>query len=168
MASRSFFIQRPEDARRHVALLAKGLQKVAMVGFVAGIGCGAIALLLTRVLAAPHLQPNPTPGFREVAGMIFVTWFMTIALLVFSALYFVAGWGLSHQKDWARYTAAGTFLLKVLLCIWLGRGTATAMVVFLVIASWDLYGLWVLLSRETGLVIGSRQNQTPQLSKSPV
>jgi hypothetical protein len=83
---------------------------------------------------------------------------MAIALLIFSSLYFVSGWGLSCQKMWARYAAAGTFVAKVLLCMWLGRATISAMIVFLLIASWDLYGLWVLLARETGQLFSSPQS----------
>jgi len=120
---RSFFIQWPlfiqsrEDALRHVNLLAKGLKKVALAGLVGGAGCSVMALLLRSFLVPPGPQPNAIPGFREMSGITFVAWFMAIALLVFSGLYFVAGWGLSHQKAWARYTAAGTFVAKVLLCV---------------------------------------------------
>ena len=73
---------------------------------------------------------------------------MASALLVFSSLYYVSGWGLDHQKNWARYFATGTLLAKVLLCVWLGRSSLAAMILFLLIASWDFYGLWVLLSKE--------------------
>lgn len=155
MAIRSFFIQTPEDALRHVDLLAKGLKKSAIVGLVGGAGCSGLALLVSHLLVPTGSQSNAVPGFREMSGIAFVAWFMAIALLVLSGLYLVAGWGLSHQKGWARYTAAGTFVLKVLLCVWLGRATIPAMIVFLFIASWDIYGLWVLLSRETGQLYAS-------------
>ncbi len=82
---------------------------------------------------------------------------MTIAMLVFSILYFISGWGLSQQKPWARYTAAATFIFKVLVCVWLGRGSIGAMVVFLMVAGWDVYGLWVLLSKGTAQVFSSPQ-----------
>ncbi len=165
MASRSFFIQSPEDAQRHVALLAKGLKSVAKVALVGGAGCGLMAILLSHFLLAPSPQSNAVPGVPELSGIAFVAWFMATAMLIFSGLYFVAGWGLSHRKPWARYTAAATFVAKVLLCVWLGRGSAGAMIVFLVIASWDFYGLWVLLSKETEQFLSSPK--TTQASIKP-
>jgi hypothetical protein len=159
MASGSFFIQRPEDAQRHVNLLAKGLKKVAVAGWVGGAGCTALAALVSHYLGIRHTESNAIPGFQELSGITLVTWFMAIALLVFSSLYYLAGWGLAHQKAWARYASAGTFLSKVLLCVWLGRGSIAAMFVFLVIASWDFYGLWVLLSKETAQFLSLRQAQ---------
>lgn len=156
MAGGSFFVQTPESALRHVNLLAKGLKKVAWAGFAGGAGCGVIALILGRFLITP--APSSTvPGFRELSGISFVAWFMTLALLVFAALYFLAGWGLSKQKPWARYTAAAVFLSKILLCVWLGRGSFAAMIIFLVVASWDIYGLWVLLAKETGQLLDSQK-----------
>lgn len=166
MPSRSFFIQRPEDAQRHVDLLAKGLKKVAIAGWVGGAGCTALAALVSHFLVTRSTQPNSVPGFQEISGITFVTWFMALALLVFSTLYFMAGWGLVHHTKWARYTAAGVFIAKVLLCVWLGRGGFAAMFVFLLIASWDLYGLWVLLSDETGKLFSPRQ-PAPALSYPP-
>src|SRR5580700_1471876 len=156
MAGSSFFIQNSEDALRHVHLLAKGLKKVALAGLVGGLGCGVMAVLLSHFLATPT-QSNAVPGFHELSGITFVASFMSIALLVFSGLYFLAGWGLSQQKGWARYTAAATFVAKVLLCVWLGRGAVGAMIVFLLVAAWDFYGLWVLLSKETGQLFSSRE-----------
>ncbi len=165
MASRSFFIQRPEDAERHVTLLAKGLKSVAIVALVGGAGCGVMALLLGHFLVAPSPQPNAVPGAQELSGITFVAWFMATAMLLFSCLYFVAGWGLSRRKAWARYAAAATFVAKILLCVWLGRGSVGAMMVFLVIASWDFYGLWVLLSKETEQFLSSPK--TTQASIKP-
>lgn len=82
---------------------------------------------------------------------------MSIAMLVFSTLYFISGWGLSQQKPWARYMAAATFIFKLLVCVWLGRGSVGAMLVLLMVAGWDMYGLWVLLSKGTAQVFGSPQ-----------
>jgi hypothetical protein len=144
------FVQNREDARRHLDLLVKGLRKVAWAGLAGGAGCGALAILVAHFLVTPGPQSSAIPGARELSGISFVAWFMTIALLAFSTLYLIAGWGLSHQKSWGRYMAAAVFLAKVLLCLWLGRGSIGAMIVFLVVAAWDLYGLWVLLSKETG------------------
>jgi hypothetical protein len=152
----SFLIQRREDALRHVNLLAKGLKKVALVGVVGGAGCGVMAVLLGHFLTTPASpQANPVPGFLELSGITFVATFMAIALLLFSSLYFISGWGLAKQKGWARYTAAATFMAKVLLCVWLGRASVQTMIVFLLIASLDFYGLWVLLSKETGQLFSS-------------
>ena len=157
MTSRSLFIARPEDAQRHVSALAKGLRKIAIVGWVAGVGCSGLAMLVTHVFVTSNSGPNPVPGFQELSGIAFVAWFMAVAMLAFSSLYFVAGWGLANQKPWGRYVGAGAFVLKVLLCLWLGRGSVVAMFVFLAISSWDFYGLWVLLSKETGQLFQSRQ-----------
>lgn len=90
-----------------------------------------------------------------MSGIVFVAWFMASALLLFSTFYFIAGWSLSQRKAWARYTGATAFVFKVLLCVWLGRGSIGAMIVFLLIAGWDFYGLWVLLSKETGQIFAS-------------
>ncbi len=90
---------------------------------------------------------------------------MAAVFFLFASLYFVAGWGLSHRKAWARYTAAATFIAKALLCVWLGRGSFGAMLVFLCIASWDFYGLWVLLSKETEQFLSSPK--TTQASIKP-
>ena len=153
MTSGSFFIQGSEDALRHVTLLEKGLKKVAWAGMIGGAGCGLLALLMGQMFVTP--QSSAVPGARELSGVSLVAWFLAIALLVFSTLYLIAGWGLSHQKPWARYTATVTFLAKVLLCVWLGRGSLGAMIVFLFVAGWDLYGLWVLLAKETGQLLSS-------------
>jgi hypothetical protein len=155
MARGSFFVQTPENALRHVNVLAKGLKKIAVAGWVGGTGCAVLAVFLSRFLVPPHARGNTLPGFQEMSGISLVTWFMALAMLLFSSLYFISGWGLSHQKPWARYTAAGTFVLKVILCVWLGRGSFAAMIVFLLVAGWDIYGLWVLLARETGHLFGS-------------
>jgi hypothetical protein len=167
MASSSFFIrrplfiQRPADALRHVDLLAKGLKKVALVGLVGGGACGAMAVLLGRFLLTYSSNPDNSSGFQGMSGVTFVAWFMAVALITFSCLYLIAGWGLSHKKTWARYTAGVVFTVKVLLCIWLGRGSLGAMIVFLLIAGLDLYGLWVLLSKETGHVFSSLETSQP-------
>ena len=153
MASRSFFIQRPEDALRHVNMLAKGLKKAAIVGWAVGAVFTAIAIFLGHFLKPPTPNPRAIPGFREMSEITFVAWFMAIALLVFSSLYFISGRGLSQQKDWGRYVGTATFALKMLLCLWLGRASVPAMIVFLGIASWDFYGLWVLLAKETGQLL---------------
>jgi hypothetical protein len=158
---RPVFIQRPEDAQRHIDLLAKGLKKVALAGWVGGAGCAFLTLFVARLLVATSGQPANVPGVHEISGITFIAAFMAAALLVFSTLYFVSGWGLSHQTVWARYTAAGTFIAKILLCVWLGRGSVGGMIVFLLIAGWDFYGLWVLLSKGTAHLFNtSESNQT--------
>ena len=135
----------------------RSLKKVALAGLVGGPAVGYWRYFWAIFWCRPA-QSNAVPGSRELSGISFVAWFMTIALLVFSALYFIAGWGLSQQKPWARYTAAATFISKVLLCVWLGRGSMGAMIVFLLVAAWDFYGLWVLLSKETGQLFSSPVN----------
>ena len=150
-------IQTHEDALRHIDLLTKGLKKLAWAGLAGGTGCGVLALLVGHFLAPHNAQSAAIPGTRELTGVLLVAWFMATALLGFSILYLIAAWGLSHQKSWARYAAAGVFLAKVLLCVWLGRGSIAAMMVFLLFASWDLYGLWVLLSKQTGHLFTSSQ-----------
>jgi len=155
MATHSFFIQHREDAERHVALLAKGLKSVAKVAAVGGAGCGLLAILLNHFLVTPPPQPHAVPGAQELSGIEFVARFMATAMLAFAGLYFVSGWGFSHRKPWARYIAAATFVAKVLLCVWLGRGSVGAMVVFLCIAGLDFYGLWVLLAKETEQFLSS-------------
>jgi hypothetical protein len=155
MASRSFFIQSPEDAQRHFALLLKGLKSVALVALIGAAGCGVMAILLGHFVAAPSTQSNAIPGTQELSGIVFFAWFIAAAMLLFSGLYFVAGWGLGHRKPWARYTAAAAFLAKLLLCVWLGRVSVGAMIVFLSVAGLDFYGLWVLLSKETEQLLSS-------------
>jgi hypothetical protein len=154
MASRSFFIQNRDDAQRHFTLLLKGLKSVATVALIGAAGCGILAILLGHFLA-PSTQSNAVPGTQELSGIVFFAWFMAAAMLVFSGLYFVAGWGLSHRKPWARYTAAAAFLAKLLLCVWLGRISLGAMIVFLSVTGLDFYGLWVLLSKETEQLLSS-------------
>jgi len=158
MAGRTFFLQHPDDARRHVDLLARGLKKIAYLGWTAGAGCAALAYLVGHFMVTRSTEPNSLPGFQEISGITFVTLFMAIALLAYSTLYFVSGRGLAQQKPWARYLASGTFLTKVLLCVWLGRGSIRAMVVFLVIAVWDFYGLWVLLSSAAGQLFAAPES----------
>jgi hypothetical protein len=165
MADRSFFIQSSEDAQRHVTLLLKGLKSVALVALVGGAGCGVMALFLGHFLAVPSTQSNAVPGAELLSGVAFIAWSMAAVMLVFSGLYFVAGWGLSHRKPWARYTAAAAFLAKLLLCVWLGRVSLGAMIVFLCIAGLDFYGLWVLLSKETEQFLSSPK--TNQASTKP-
>jgi hypothetical protein len=148
MTSGSFFVQNSEDALRHVNQLADGLKKVALAGWVCGVGCGAMAIMLARML---HTSGNGTGGLAFIAG------FMAAALFIFSTLYYLSGWGLSRQLPWARYTAAGTFIAKILLCVWLGRSSVAAIIFFLMVAAWDLYGLWVLLSKETGQLFASTE-----------
>jgi hypothetical protein len=157
MTGSSFFVQTPEAALRHVNLLAKGLKKVAWAGLAGGVGGSALAALVSHLLVTSSPQPITTPGFREMSGITFVTWFMALALLGFSTLYLIAGWGLSNQKPWARYMAAAVFLAKILLCVWLGRGSIGAMIVFLTVAIWDIYGLWVLLAKESGQLFTSSE-----------
>jgi hypothetical protein len=168
MASGSLFIQRPEDALRHVEMLAKGLKKVAVAGWVGGAGCAALALLVSHYLGVRHTDSNAIPGFREMSGITLVVSFMATALLVFSSLYFLSGWGLAHQKSWARYSAAATFLAKVLLCVWLGRGSLASMIIFLMIAGWDFYGLWVLVSKETAQLLSPPQTSLSEAQQAPV
>lgn len=151
MDTRSFFVRRPEDALRHLKLLSDGLNKLALAGWITGGCCTLLALLVNHFLS-PTPLPNAPPGSQEMSGIVRIIWFMAIAMLVFSSLYFIAGRGLAERKNWARNTGAATFLLKVLLCVWLGRGTPGAMLVFLTLCTWDLYGLWVLMAKETGLL----------------
>jgi len=149
MVSGSFFIQRREDAVRHLQILSQGLKKVAQAGLVSGAGCVVLALLVGRSLGAYNVHAEDNPGGLAVSGMSLVIWLMAIALIGFSALYLIAGWGLSRRTKWARYTASIVFILKVLLCLWLGRTSLGVMFIFLLISTFDLYGLWVLLSKET-------------------
>jgi hypothetical protein len=165
MSGASFFIHTTDDALRHVALLAKGLKKVGTAGLVGGVGCGVMALLLGRVLLNSGTQSSAVPGIHEMSGITFIATFMASALIVFSILYLVASWGLLHQQSWSRYMAAGTFAAKLLLCVWLGRGSVVAMILFLMVAGWDVYGLWVLLSKETGQLFTSAQST--QVSAKP-
>jgi len=160
MPRASLFIQRPEDASRHINMLARGLKQIGVAGAVAGAGCTVLAVFVSHYLGIRGNPSSTTPGVREMSGIVLVTWFLAVALLAFSSLYFLVGWGLAHQKRWARYAAAATFLGKVLLCVFLGRGSLPAMILFLTIASWDLYGLWVLLSKETRQLFSSSAAST--------
>jgi hypothetical protein len=155
MAGPSFFIRSPEAAQRHVTQLLKILRSVAVGAIVGGAGCGIMALLLGYLMAAPSTQSNAVQGPQLLSGISFIAWFIAAAMLLFSGLYFVAGWGLSHRKPWARYTAAAIFLAKLLLCVWLGRTSVGTMIVFLSVAGLDVYGLWVLLSKETEQFLSS-------------
>jgi hypothetical protein len=155
MSSGSFFIHRPEDALRHITLLTKGLRQVGIAGLVAGGVCSLLAILLSRFIITPLPQSSPVPGSHEISGVAFATWFMAIAFLVYSGLYLAARWGLARREGWARYVAAAAFLSKILLCAWLGRGSVVAMILFLLIAGCDIYGLWVLLSKETAQLFSS-------------
>lgn len=154
MDARSLFIQRPEDAARHVNALATGLRKFAISGWISGAACTAMALFISHYFTGLITRPGAA-GSREANPMAFLAWAVAIALLGFSTLYFVAGWGLAQKKPWSRYAAAGTFLLKTLLCIWVGLSSPAAMVIFLLLAGWDLYGLWVLMSKEAGQLLAS-------------
>lgn len=157
MASSSFFIQRPEDALRHLNLLAKGLKRVAIAGLVGGAACSVLAVFLGRFLITPD---------HETSGMTLVTRWVAMALFVYSGLYLLVSWGLSHQKGWSRYTAAAVFVSKVLLCAWFGRSSLGAMAFFLLVAMCDIYGLWVLLSKETAQLFTSPE--TSQAAVKPV
>jgi len=155
MDARSLFIQTPEDAARHVNTLAAGLRKFAISGWISGSACTALALFVSHYLSGLITRAGAPSGSRPTSGIAFLAWAMAIALLSFSTLYFVAGWGLSQKKPWSRYVAAGTFLLKILLCVWVGLSSAAAMIVFLLLAGWDLYGLWVLMAKETGQLLAA-------------
>jgi hypothetical protein len=165
MAGLSFFIRSPEDAQHHLTQLLKILKSVAIGALVGGAGCGVMALLLGLVLAGPSAKSSAVPGPQLLSGISFIAWFIAAAMVLFSGLYFVAGWGLSHRKPWARYTAAAIFLAKLLLCVWLGRVSVGTMIVFLSIAGLDFYGLWVLLSKETEQLLSSPK--TTQASIKP-
>lgn len=162
MAARSLFLQQPENALRHLTTLTKGLKKIAIAGWIGGVASTILAVLVTHSIAPPAAAPSATPGVHEISGVLFVAWFMALAMLLFSTLYFIAGWGLAQRKPWGRYAGAASFLVKILLCVWLGRGSFAAMFVFLLIAAWDFYGLWVLLSKETALLL----EPSPQISAS--
>lgn len=161
MASRSFFIQTPDDARRHLDVVAKGLKKLGLAGWIGGGGCALLALLVTHYFGIHPAQADPASGPQAISGITLVTWFLAIAMLLFSTLYYVGGWALEKQKGWARYTAAATFLFKILLCVWIGRSSLASIIIFLMIASWDFYGLWVLLSKETGLLFQPAPSRAP-------
>lgn len=166
MDARSIFIQRPEDAARHINTLAAGLRRFAISGWISGAACMALALFVSHYLTGFMVTPGAAPGSRPPSGITFLAWAMAIALLVFSTLYFIAGWGLAQKKPWSRYAAAGIFLLKTLLCIWVGLSSAAAMIVFLLLAGWDMYGLWVLMAKETGQLLSAPA--TARASVKPV
>jgi hypothetical protein len=164
MDSSAFFIQRPQTARRHLDLLVKALRQIAIVGWIGGGAYTLLALFVSRFLGLNSFHPDGKPGSMELSGMTFITWFIAIGLLLFSTLYYVAGRGLSQQKAWARYLAAITFLIKALICVWLGRHSILGMVIFLGIAALDFYGLWVLLSNETARLFTSGSQSAPSFS----
>jgi hypothetical protein len=169
MDTSSFFIQRPEDAARHLKVLTQALKKVALAGLVGGAGCAFMALLLGRFLTLSNPNSSAThanPGVPELSGIAFVAWFLATALVVFSILYFIAGWGLGHQKPWARYAAGAVFTLKILLCIWLGRASLAAMILFLLVAGFDFYGIWVLLSKQTEQLFRAPEASALETSKA--
>ncbi len=147
---RSLVLQTQDDALRHLNVLTQALKKVALAGLVGGIGCGVIASLLQRSLGNNSPQGTNSPGLPELSGITAVAGFIAVALIVFSIAYLIASWGLSRRQIWARYAAAAVFVFKVLLCVWLGRASLGSMIVFAMIASLDLYGLWVLLANEAG------------------
>lgn len=155
MASRPFFIQTQDDARRHVDQLAKGLKKLGLAGFIGGGACTLLALVVTHYFGLRPAESDTAPGTQAMSGIALLTWLLAVAMLFFSTLYYVAGWALEKHKSWARYTVAGTFLIKILLCILIGRGSFASIIIFLLIAAWDVYGLWVLLSKETGVLFAS-------------
>jgi hypothetical protein len=163
MGARSIFIQTPEDAARHVSTLAAGLRRFSISGWISGAACTGLALFISHVLNGATAHAGATPGSPQVTGIAFLAWAWAIALLVFSTLYFIAGQGLAQKKPWSRYAAAGTFLLKTLACIWMGLNSPVAMVIFLLLAGWDLYGLWVLMSKETGQLLSA-----PRAAPAPV
>jgi hypothetical protein len=150
MDSHNFFIHTPENALRHVDMLANGLAKVAILGWCGAAACSALAIFFHRLLAPSSLQTNAAPGWQQTSDVSLNAWFLAIGLFLFSSLYFVTARGLRQKKPWARYMGAAAFLLKILLCLWLGRSSVVAIVFFLSVASWDFYGLWVLLAKETG------------------
>jgi hypothetical protein len=166
MDSSTFFIQRPETARRHLDLLVKALRQVAIVGWIGGAVYTIMALLVIRFLGFTSFHPSSMPGSRELSGMTFIASSIAIGLLLFSTLYYVASRGLAQQKVWARYLAAITFLIKALICVWLGRHSILGMVIFLGIGALDFYGLWVLLSAETARLFNS--GSEPARSLSPI
>jgi len=161
MAGGSFFIQRPEAAVRHLEILTQGLKKVALAGFVSGGGCVVLALLVGRSLGAYNVHASDNPGGMAISGMSLVIWFMALALIVFSSLYLIVSWGLARRTTWSRHAASIVFVLKVLLCVWLGRTSPGVMFIFLLISTFDLYGLWVLLSKETGQLFASPESTQP-------
>jgi hypothetical protein len=165
MDSPEFFIYRPEAARRHLDLLVKALRQVAIVGWVGGAVYTILALLVSRFLGFSSFHPDNAPGSMALSGITMTTWSIAIALLLFSTLYHIAGRGLAEQQSWARYLAAITFLVKVLLCVWLGHHSVIGMIIFLGIAGLDFYGLWVLMSAETARLFvsaGEGPGQTNQ------
>ncbi|MBV9769739.1 MAG: hypothetical protein JOZ32_09230 [Bryobacterales bacterium] len=175
MASGSISVRRPfaqnsGDALRHLKTLTDSLRKVAWAGLIGGFGCGVIAFVLSHSLGAFSSHSSNGPGFPEISGITAVARFMAVALIAFSILYLIASWGLSRGKTWARYAGAAVFIGKILLCVSLGRGSVASMVVFLLIASLDIYGLWVLLSKATAQLFTSPSltpNQTPESSQAP-
>ena len=89
-----------------------------------------MGMLLARSMIFNTPDASGSPGFHEMSGIASIAWFMAGALIVFSILYLVAGAGLSRQKPWARYTAGSTFVVKVVLCVWLGHASVGSLLVF--------------------------------------
>jgi hypothetical protein len=170
MAASTFFLQRPrlhpDDARRHLGLLVRGLKNIAYVGWSSAAGCTFLALLIGRFLFTRPTQPGTVSDFQGLSAIVFVAWFMAIAMLVFSTLYFVSGFGLARQKTWAHYMASVTFMTKILLCLALGRISIRAMLVFLVISSWDFYGLWVSLSAPVAQLFSRQVEGIPESTQA--
>jgi len=151
--ARSLFVQSPDDALRHVNLLAKGLKQAAIAGSAGAAACGALGFMLNRFTLVHQSGSSVVLPVHEISRIVLAAWTLAIAMLVFSTLYFIAGWGLSRQKEWSRFAAAATFLLKIVLCGWFGHTSLRAALFFLLIAAWDIYGLWVLLAKETGQLL---------------
>lgn len=151
MDSDSFFIQRPADARLHLGRLTAGLKRLAVVGLVVAGCCGLIAILLgwqfLDLTYRPH--PNDGLGILGIFGLAFLAGAATVVLVGFSALYLVLSWSLARRWKWSRYAGRVIFSLKILLSVFLGLSSPQTMIAFLVVASWDLYGLWVMLSKGT-------------------
>lgn len=149
MARETFSIQNPADALRHLQILTQGLKRIAIPGMISGVGCAVIAVLLGRFLGSN--RPGSSDGF----GLTPIAWFLAAALIVISSLYLVIAWGLAHHVKWARHAAAIVFILKIALCFWFGLASLSALVILLLFSSVDIYGLWVLLSKETGQLFSS-------------
>jgi hypothetical protein len=149
MAQGSFFVQSREDALRHLNLLTQGLKRLAIPGLISGLGCGLMGLLLRRFLTFSPSGASGDGGFTSIA------WFLATVLVVVSIIYLILAWALARHNRWARYAAASTFALKILLCVWLGLASFSTLLILLLFSSIDVYGLWVLLSQETGLLFSS-------------
>ena len=140
------FVQSPEDARRHLEQLIAGLKKAGIGGLALSAVCTALAMFLTRLVS----PTAATSGLNGVGSVALVAWWMAGALAFFSVMYIVSSYGLANRKGWARYFAAGAFALKIVLCLWLGRASLAASLLLLSMVILDVYGLWILLGKETG------------------